>query len=245
MGVLDRPEPVRVILFDAVGTLLRPWPPVAETYHAAALRFGTKRTLQEVRQRFAVALRRYPAMGVVPITAVGPRPTGQRVPVTTSEPRESQRWRSIVSYVFDDIAAESQSLFQSLWEHFARSTSWQLFDDVLPVWKTLAADGYRLGLASNFDARLVSLCRSLPPLHTADYCFISSSLKYPKPHPRFYREIQHQLGLPAGQLLMVGDDRQNDFEAPRAAGWNAVHLCRQGEQHQESISSLQELLGIL
>jgi len=89
------------------------------------------------------------------------------------------------------------------------------------------------------------LCRDLPPLNQADFCFVSSLLKYPKPHPRFYHEIQKQLDLKPGQLLLVGDDRVNDYEAPRAAGWKAVHLCRQGTSGRDTISSLGELPALL
>src|SRR5262245_57016850 len=135
---LDDAHAVRVILFDAVGTLLRPSPPVAEAYHAAALQFGSKKSIDEVRERFHQALRRYAACGVMPITEVGPRPLGHRVALTTNEQRELQRWRSIVTYVFDDVAVGSNALFESLWKHFASTASWQLFDDVRDAWQALA-----------------------------------------------------------------------------------------------------------
>jgi putative hydrolase of the HAD superfamily len=166
-------------------------------------------------------------------------------PLTTNEQRELQRWRSIVTYVFDDVAVGSNALFESLWKHFASTASWQLFDDVVPAWQALTDRGFQLGLASNFDGRLVSLCDGLPPLNEADFCFISSHLKYPKPHPRFYHEIQRLLELEPSQLLLIGDDLVNDYEAPRAAGWHAVHLCRQGAPHRHAITSLEELPGLL
>src|SRR5262245_22630678 len=119
MVLLDDAQSVRVILFDAVGTLLRPSPPVAEAYLAAALPFGTRKTIDEVRERFQAAMRRYAALGVLPITEVGPRPVGHRVALTTNERRELQRWRSIVTYVFDDVSTQSNELFDALWKHFA------------------------------------------------------------------------------------------------------------------------------
>jgi putative hydrolase of the HAD superfamily len=120
-----------------------------------------------------------------------------------------------------------------------------LFDDVAAAWQALTDRGFQLGLASNFDGRLVGLCEGLPPLNEADFCFISSHLKFPKPHPRFYQEIQKRLELQPSQLLLVGDDRVNDYEAPRAAGWQAVHLCRQGTPQRDTITSLDQLPGLL
>ena len=47
----------RVILFDAVGTLIFPLPPVAEAYHRVGCEFGSSRSLAEIKQRFREAYR--------------------------------------------------------------------------------------------------------------------------------------------------------------------------------------------
>jgi FMN phosphatase YigB (HAD superfamily) len=38
--------------------------------------------------------------------------------------------------------------------------------------------------------------------------------------------VTESLRLPAHALLSVGDDRVNDFDAPKRAGWKAVHIDR-------------------
>jgi FMN phosphatase YigB (HAD superfamily) len=50
--------PARAVLFDAVGTLLRPHPPVVDVYQAAGRRFGCDLAREEVAARFRQAFAR-------------------------------------------------------------------------------------------------------------------------------------------------------------------------------------------
>jgi putative hydrolase of the HAD superfamily len=241
MIVLTQPSAIRVVLFDAVGTVLRPLDAVPRTYLDVARSFGTRRTPEEVQRRYQVALRRYEPCGVQP-THQGQTEARLRFPVRTNQCRERQRWRRIVTFVFDDVPCDAAGpLFEALWQHFADGRNWVVYDDVAEVWQQLAERGLRLGLASNFDDRLPGLCERLPPLNRADYQFFSSRIGFPKPHPGYYREIQRRLGLPPSQLLMVGDDLLRDYEMPRSLGWNCVHLSRNGPAQPHSIDSLRSL----
>ncbi|MCO6458418.1 MAG: HAD-IA family hydrolase [Pirellulaceae bacterium] len=204
---------IRVVLFDAVGTLFYPVPGVAEVYRAAGRRFGSNRTEAEIRQRFERALER---QAVVPTSAVG---------VPTSAEGERARWRRIVAEVLDD-ATDAEAAFEALWEHFARPAHWRLFDDVEPAWARLRRQGLAAAIASNFDDRLEALCRGLPPLPDAVAVFHSAGIGYAKPDPRFYDEVARRLALSPEQLALVGDHLQHDYHAARVAGWHAVWLDR-------------------
>jgi putative hydrolase of the HAD superfamily len=206
---------VRAVLFDAVGTLIYPDPPVADAYYAAGQRFGSTRTRQEVGERFHWAFAREDASD-----AQNDAPGN-----ATSEVREYERWQSIVAHVFDDLP-DTSALLATLWQHFAESRHWRLFDDVAETWRELTARGYVLGIASNFDERLDALCDALPPLTACVNRFVSSRLGYRKPSLQFFRAVADALGLPPGQLLLVGDDYKNDYLGARSAGWQSVLLCR-------------------
>ncbi|MGE0761025.1 MAG: HAD family hydrolase, partial [Pirellulaceae bacterium] len=166
---------VRVVLFDAVGTLLFPDPPVAEAYFQAGRRHGSHLNRHEVRDRFQRSFTRSHQGGC------------------SSEVVERQRWQTIVAEVFDDVPTSNRdALFQELWSHFEAPPSWKLFDDVPGVWDELRRRGKQLGIASNFDARLITLCRTLAPLDTAERVFCSSQVGYCKPDHRFFLAIQQQ-----------------------------------------------------
>jgi putative hydrolase of the HAD superfamily len=217
-------ENVRAILFDAVGTLIYPDPPVAEIYHRAGRKLGSKWTREEIAQRFRAAIKKHPQG------------------YSTNEEFERERWERIVYDVIDDVADPQRLLLHELWEHFGSPGSWRLYKDVTPVWWELARRGYVLGIASNFDSRLRTICRGLAPLVECPHIFVSSEIGFPKPEPRFYRAVEEQLELPAEQILLVGDDYDADIAGPRAAGWQTMWLRREDvESSPEWIHSLGEI----
>jgi putative hydrolase of the HAD superfamily len=211
--MLQIPPNVRAVLFDAVGTLIYPDPPVAEVYCREGQKLGSSYSSREIASRFRAALARHHQGGV------------------TSEELERERWRRIVYEVIDDIDDPQELLLGTLWQHFGAASSWKLFDDVAPAWQELAARGYLLGIASNFDSRLRTICHGHPPLDRCRHIFVSSEVGCPKPELQFYRTVESQLGLRLDQILLVGDDYAADVTGPQAAGWEAAWLRRdQGEK---------------
>lgn len=229
-------EQVRVVLFDAVGTVLRPHPPVDVVYGEAGRRFGSQLTRQEVGRRFRAAFARQEALDT------------QRADGRTDETRERQRWQAIVAEVFDDVD-DASGLLDELWQHFARSSAWQLFDDVAAIWPRLSQAGYRLGLASNFDSRLHSICAGLPPLNAVAHVLVSSELGYRKPHEGFFRAAEEVLNARGHEVLLVGDDLVNDHRGAQRAGWHSILLDRDGRvasvNRRERIRQLDGLAPLL
>src|SRR5262245_27988040 len=112
----DIPHGVRAVLFDAVGTIIRPEPAVATAYLSLGSRFGSQLTKDDVRTRFRAAMAVQDAID---------RDLHQG---RTSEAREYERWRSIVTHVFDDVP-DATPLFEELWQHFAQPKHWRLIDE--------------------------------------------------------------------------------------------------------------------
>lgn len=228
---LAAPQALRVVLFDAVGTLIVPRPAAPDVYYRAGRQAGSRLSLTEVDQRFHAAL--------------GDMTAADRLTDwTTSPAQEAERWRRIVADVFVDVPAADTMIFPLLWEHFARPENWSVQPDVPSLWQRLAERGLRVGIASNFDDRLISICRHLPPLSSADCVFHSAELGARKPGPRFFAAIQQRLRLPAGALLLVGDDLRADYHGALEAGWQAVWLDRSGRGDpscERSITQLAEL----
>ncbi len=205
---------VKGVLFDAVGTLIHPEPSVAQAYLQAGARYGSQLDEATIAEKFRAAM-----AGEDEADALLHR--GR-----TSEQREQLRWRRIVMQVFNDVADRKQ-LFDDLWRHFAAPTSWRLDPEAPAVLDTLRQRGYVLGIASNFDARLEKICEVIEPLQTCRV-FASSTLGWRKPSPEFFRAIEERLNLRPDELLLVGDDVANDYDAARAAGWRALLIDRTG-----------------
>lgn len=232
-GSVDRiPAAVRAVLFDAVGTLLRPAPPVAAAYHAAGRRYGSRLSEQEIHSRFRSAFVRQEAIDVQSGSGV------------TSEARERARWREIVAEVFDDIASHEE-LFLVLWEHFAQPENWSLFADVPDAVRRLEERGLAWGIASNFDGRLARLCAGMAPLDRCRRLFASSDLGFRKPSREFFACIERELQLRPDELLLVGDDLANDYAAARSAGWHAVLVAREVRTESEATQTIAGLNGLI
>jgi putative hydrolase of the HAD superfamily len=204
--------PVRAVVFDVVGTLVEPDPPVAVAYRQAGLRHGIDLDVATIRGRFGEAWRRQEGLD-----AAGDPP------FATSPSREEDRWRRIVIDVFDRSPG-AEGVFQDLWEHFGRGDSWRP-----TAWgERLVADareaGVEVALASNFDERLFRVAREVEPLKHFRHVFASSELGWRKPAVEFFRAVEARMGLAPAELLLVGDDPELDLEAATRAGWRARGL---------------------
>lgn len=198
------------MLFDAVGTLIYPSPPVPEAYAAAGERCGSVLDVGTVASRFKEALVEHYAPNE-----------------PTSDDRERQRWKAIVASVFLEVSP-IEELFEDLWNHFGRAQHWRLFDDVGPTMQKLVARGARLGIASNFDSRLHAIVAEHPALAACEHVFVSSEVGYSKPSREFFRAIERRLAARSEDIVLVGDDVVNDVQGATAAGWRAVLLDRNG-----------------
>ena len=197
-----------VVYIDAVGTLIHPDPPAPAVYAAVGRRFGSCFDADEVAARFRAAFRRQEAID---------RLAGWR----TDEARELARWRAIVGETLPD-AADAEACFQALYAHFARPEAWKSHADVGPTLQALVGLGWRVGLASNFDARLHGVAAGLRELAPVDAIVVSSEVGWRKPAGQFFREAGRLAGIEQEKIVFVGDDPVNDYHGARAAGLTAV-----------------------
>ncbi len=224
---------IKAVMFDAVGTLMVPEPSVARAYFEAGKQFGSQLDEATLAARFRTAM------------ALEDRKDGERFGGRTDQCREYGRWVRIVDRVFDDVS-ETEELFAVLWDHFASAANWRLRPDVAALWTALRKRKLIVGVASNFDDRLVAICSHLAPLDKETHIFASSQLGWRKPAVGFFREIESRLGLAPEQLLLVGDDMLHDYTAAREAGWHAMLLDPQGEcagvPHLRALSELTTII---
>lgn len=219
----DGAKHVRAVLFDAVGTLVTPTPPVADVYHAFGQRHGSERSQPEVAARFRAAF------------AASASPDGR-----SDEGRELERWRRIVGEVFDDLH-DPAPLFLDLWNHFADPASWRLADGAAEMFAAVRAAEAVPGVASNFDARLHRVLAGRLP---ETPIFVSSEVGWQKPHAGFFRAIEQRLGLPPREICLVGDDWEQDILGARHAGWQAIWLG-DGDSKISAVARIRSLWELL
>jgi putative hydrolase of the HAD superfamily len=219
------------IVFDAVGTLIKPDPSVALAYAEAARRQRVELAPEEVRRRFQLHFR-------------CDEVHGERGALSTDELTERRRWRRIVSGVLPEIL-EPERAFEELWDHFGRPASWRSFPDVAPALRALKGMGISLCVGSNFDRRLRGVVQGLPELASwVDSLVISSEVGFRKPHAGFFRAACEQLGLPPERVMCVGDDRENDVRGAIRAGLSGLLLDR-GAEHPDDLPRVASLLALV
>lgn len=227
---------VRAVAFDAVGTLLHPVPPAGHVYFEAAQRHGSRYTQDEIGRRFRAAFRETEKES----------PGGSEVePWTTSELFERERWKTIVERVIDDIRT-TDVCFEELFAYFARPQAWRVFDDVPAVLQRLKNCQVSIAIASNFDGRLHHVLDGLPALCHVACRVISAEVGYRKPSRQFYDALLRATGSTPAELLMVGDDLDNDVLGARTSGIQALLIDRAhaGVWSPSSISSLEQLFSV-
>ncbi|WP_020470223.1 HAD family hydrolase [Zavarzinella formosa] len=219
---------IRAVFFDAVGTVLFPYPGVSATYARLANQHGAALTEETVRAR------------LMPAFIKQEKIDGQNG-WTTSEEREALRWRDIMAEVMPE--ADLEACFRDLWAHYTTPAAWSVPGEVGPALANLKGRGLTLGLASNFDARLKPLAAGFLELEPVwNRLVISSLVGHRKPGRPFFEEVIRQAGCAPAEILYVGDDRRNDYDGAMAAGLEAVLFAPEGaEPGIRTVRSLAEL----
>ncbi len=226
-------RPHTIVLFDAVGTVIKPNPGVADVYYRLGQKHGSRLSHRQIKQRISESRRKYFNVGESAQSRFNDSSLSFPAldELSSDDSIEREMWQQLVYDVFLELDSPAD-LFDDLWGHFEEPGHWEVYSDVEACWWALQQHGIEIGLASNFDSRLASIVQSLHPLSSADYVFCSSQIGFRKPSPLFFQQIEEAIKCvsdePSQQpvILMVGDDFENDCVAPRLAGWNAVWLNR-------------------
>jgi putative hydrolase of the HAD superfamily len=225
---------IRGIFFDAGNTLLRVHPSVGAVYADAARLYGADLSAEAVEESFKKMWLR-----------TGPLVTNQGHRLTYEKERDW--WRFIVSEVFrDHIQFQNfDAFFDYLFERFAQSECWRLYDDVIDVLQHLNQQEFHLGIISNWDSRLPALLDQMEISQYFKTVVVSALVGYEKPHPAIFEIALQQSGLQNGEIIYIGDDPVLDYQAARTAGIRAFHLDRHKkfETHEDTIDGLKEVLS--
>ncbi len=221
-------SPIQVVAFDAVGTLIYPWPSVAEIYADIARRYGSKLTQVEIRNRFPAAM-------------VAFDNDSAANNFKTSEVRERELWQAVVTAVLTDVNSIDEC-FGELFDRFASADAWRMFDDVSETLNLVAARGLRVVIASNLDSRLHPVCDAFEQLRSIKTRCVSAEVGFRKPSRDYYDRLVAMCGCDAQNVLMVGDTPTNDFLGAIDAGLQAVLIDRDKKADLPNrISSLRQI----
>jgi len=210
--------PLGAVTLDAAGTLFEVAEPVGVTYARVAARHGIGVTATELDRAFRAAL-----AGAPPLAFPGASPV--RLP-----DHERAWWYAVVRRTFGGAAASPgfDACFADLFDLYAEPAAWRVFADAPGALREVRARGLRVGVVSNFDARLAGLLDGLDVAPLLDCVVHSTRAGAAKPDPAIFRAALDALGVAAASAMHVGNDVVADVEGARAAGLQAVLLARDG-----------------
>ncbi len=223
----------RAIFFDAGGTLFRPNPSVGAIYARVAGKYGMQADPLEVERFFREEFSKRDKQ--VALTA------------HASEKNEKTWWRNLVREVFKKVCElrRFDNFFEELYDLFARAEVWQLYPEAFGLLEELREKKFTLGIISNWDSRLFSICEEMKVKKFFHFILASAVVGSAKPDQGIFKVALKLAKAKPEEALHVGDSVENDFWGARGVGIDALFINRNGREVDgvSSIHSLREVLN--
>ena len=232
---------IRAICFDGAGTLFTVRESVGVTYARGGRRHGFDIEPRQLDTAFAAVLASAP-----PLAFPG-------VPASALARYEREWWHRVAARTFQETGVFDvpRALLEELFTSYASPAAWRCYDETLSTLTALRAQGYRLGVISNFDSRLPAITGSLGISALCDAIIFSTGAGAAKPDRAIFHLALTALDVPRTGALHVGDSQTADVDGARGAGLSAVLLDRSRAHADRDatparvISTLDELDGFL
>lgn len=221
----------RVILLDALGTLVALQPAAPLLRLELADRFGLVLSASEAERAIAAEITYYRAHLDEGRDAAS---------LETLRRRCAEVLRSALPADGLDLDALVDALLASLRFHE--------FADVRPALSAARSCGRRLVVVSNWDASLHGVLRALELEPLLDGILTSAEVGARKPAPAIFEQALALVGAGPEDAVHVGDSLEEDVAGARAAGIEPVLVRRDGGPAApgvRTISSLEHLAGVL
>jgi REG-2-like HAD superfamily hydrolase len=237
-GASDGSAVIEVVFFDAGNTLLGPHPSFHELFSHVCDEHG-----HHVPPELVLRVQNEVAPDLIDLA----EDTGVDNPSFSSE--ASQKfWGYLYARFLEALDIDDADLAAALLQRFSTGSSYLLFDDVLPTLRRMHAQGYRLGLISNFEQWLEERLIELEVGQLFDVSVISGFVKIEKPDPAIYELALERARVEPAKAIHVGDSMIMDVEPAGRVGMHAVLLDREGRYSDSAgirIQSLEELPGVV
>ena len=231
---------IKMVFFDAAGTLFNVRGSVGEIYACQALQYGKQVAPSALQRAFVRQFRQQPPMAF-----------GRGLNASERLSQEKQWWRKLVQEVFAGLGEfpQFEDYFEEVFDFFRTAAAWELGADTKATLTALKQHGLRVGVISNFDSRLYDVLRTLELLAYFDSIHISTEVGAAKPEAAIFAAALQANHLTAPQALHIGDSFREDVQGAQAAGLRAIWLQREPDASTTSdvmpVCSLLEILALL
>ncbi len=211
---------IKAVFFDWFNTLARYEPPREELHRRALQELGIRISPDKIKLGLLVADRDFFAQNAV-------------LPVRKRSPEEQTEFftryqTTILTEAGVDVAGEAGLALKVMKKvrELSAGLRFVLFDDVLATLKVLKEKSLILGLLTNLDKDMASLCRELGLESYINFSVTSGEVGADKPEPPIFRAALQRAGVKAAEAVHVGDQYKIDITGARGVGISPILLDR-------------------
>lgn len=217
----------RVILLDALGTLVALEPPAPRLRAELASRFGLEVTDAQARQAIGAEIAYYRA-----------HLDDGRDPDSLAALR-----RRCAGVLRSALPAPELDL-DRLTEALLASLRFTAFPDVPAALRDARSRGRRLVVVSNWDVSLVGVLAALGLGPLLDGIVTSAVAGARKPSPAIFEQALALAGAAPEEAIHVGDSVEEDVDGARAAGIEPVLIRRSGDAEVAGVRTISNLTAL-
>ncbi len=232
---------IKAIFFDAGGTLLYIHPSVGEVYAEVTREMGVGLTDERIASHLQEIWADY-----------APTNTVREGDYRASDERDREMWKTFLRRLYEDLEPLQEvgfdEWFDRVFARFGEPKTFRLYEETLETLSELDERGFRLGVVSNWDSRLLSICEGLGVDKHVDFILPSAIAGYRKPSEHIFEQALQTAGVSADQAMHVGDKELDDYRGSSSAGLKPVLLDREGtpgSRDRTVISSLDQVTNLL
>ena len=210
---------IQAVFFDWFGTLAHYYPPRENIVSQVLNELGFNVSLDDLRSSLLLSDREFYEENTV--TSVRDITREERMN------RFIQQQQRMLARAGIKVSGDlPQRIFTRTRELYA-GMKFVLFDDVLPTMKELREHNLTIGLLTNLDRDIDSLCREVGLQPYLDFALTSAIVGAEKPHPPIFMAALEKASVSPDEALHVGDQYSVDVVGARRVGINPVLLDRE------------------
>ena len=209
---------IKAVFLDWFNTLARFDPPRAEIHNRALSEFNVETSLDDVKRGLLMADRYW---------------FDENIKSKVSERSPEEQAELGLKYEEILLTGAGVDFTQELLLKMAKrvrelykSVTFVLFDDVLSTLKELKRQKYILGLLTNLNEDMNTICRRLGLEPYLDFVVTSEEAGSDKPEPPIFLEALRRAGVDASEAIHVGDQYKIDVAGARGVGISPIFIDR-------------------
>jgi putative hydrolase of the HAD superfamily len=137
-----------------------------------------------------------------------------------------------------------QAFLQGIESWFIQPGVMRPYPEVVEVLTALQAQGYRLGIVSNWSWNLRDRVAQVALTDFFEIIWASAYAGCNKPHARIFDQAFEQMDLSPDRALYVGDSYKHDVVGARNVGMDAAWLVRDGAADDADCPVIRDLWGV-